>query len=408
MKSAKVQGGRTVKKRSAAWVRHAISIRSLSIILLLIASISTAYFSKEAFALDLMEADCRTCHCDVVDQHHLLLQTSGYECLNCHELISDGTDLQPQVVRDCLVCHGPSLADRHHLLAAAGTHECMGCHKVVLDEATQEYGIELNAVCAALADNTDQSNQPPLADAGPDQTVMLGVPVNFSGEASYDPDPDGNIQNFTWDFGDGESASGITTSHLYASPGIHVATLSVTDDRGAMDSDTAVITVGEILKGSWKHSVNSLDQAGWLTGLPNLADADTSSAGEQEITTNLKKDSTNDGFLLENNAGDHKVISVMLNEDPRRCLKVIIRLFVRDLYGGTPQNVRIYAYQNDGDNVEARSYMERSIDSSGWVDLDVSWLAPKMANFGWMKFRIACSSNSLKVTRANLVLEVLK
>ncbi|MCJ7600060.1 MAG: hypothetical protein MUO63_01005 [Desulfobulbaceae bacterium] len=189
---------------------------------------------------------------------------------------------------------------------------------------------------------------------------------------------------------------------------IHVATLSVTDDRGAIDSDTAVITVDEILKGSLKHSVNSLDQAGWLTGLPNLADADTSSAGEQEITTNLKKDSTNDGFLLENNAGDHKVISVMLNEDPRRCLKVVIRLFVRDLYGGTPQDVRIYAYQKDGDNVGARSYMERSIDSSGWVDLDVSWLAPKMANFGWMKFRIACSSNSLKVTRANLVLEVLK
>ena len=284
----------------------------------------------------------------------------------------------------------------------------MGCHKVVLDEATQEYGIDLNAVCTALADNTDPSNQPPLADAGPDQTVKLGVPVNFSGEASYDPDPDGYIQNFTWDFGDGESASGITTSHLYASPGIHVATLSVTDDRGAIDSDSAAITVDEILKGSLKHSVNSLDQACWLTGLPNLADADTNGAGEQEITTNLKKDSANGGFLLENNAEDHKVISVMLNEEPRRCLKLIIRLFVRDLYGGTPQNVRIYTYRNDGDNVETQSYVERSIDSSGWVDLDVSWLAPKMANFGWMKFRIACSSNSLKVTRANFVLEVLK
>ena len=84
-------------------------------------------------------------------------------------------------------------------------------------------------------------NNPPAADAGPDQTVILGETVIFDGSDSYDPD--GEIVSYDWDFGDGDTDSGETTTHVYASPWIYTVTLTVMDDDEATDTDTAIVTV---------------------------------------------------------------------------------------------------------------------------------------------------------------------
>jgi len=84
-------------------------------------------------------------------------------------------------------------------------------------------------------------NQPPVANAGLDQAVTVGQPVNFSGSGSSDPD--GTITSYAWNFGDGSTASGISVSHTYTSTGTFTATLTVTDNQGATGSDTAVVTV---------------------------------------------------------------------------------------------------------------------------------------------------------------------
>jgi len=84
-------------------------------------------------------------------------------------------------------------------------------------------------------------NQPPEADAGPDQTVLTGIDVLFDGSGSMDAD--GAIVSWDWDFGDGETGSGESTSHVFDVPGVYNLTLVVTDDDGASDEDEAVVTV---------------------------------------------------------------------------------------------------------------------------------------------------------------------
>lgn len=64
--------------------------------------------------------------------------------------------------------------------------------------------------------------------------------VLFQAEAE---DPDGEIISYGWDFGDGQGGSGQAIDHVYLAQGVYVVTLSVTDNLGATQRVTKVITV---------------------------------------------------------------------------------------------------------------------------------------------------------------------
>jgi PKD repeat protein len=65
--------------------------------------------------------------------------------------------------------------------------------------------------------------------------------VDFCGINSYDSD--GSIASCEWDFGDGESSNEMGCKHEYLKPGVYEAVLTVTDDKGAVDSELVVIEV---------------------------------------------------------------------------------------------------------------------------------------------------------------------
>ena len=73
------------------------------------------------------------------------------------------------------------------------------------------------------------SNSAPTAtmSVDPSGTVKAGDPVTFSAAGSSDPD--GDDLTFEWDFGDGNTGTGLTTSHTYAQSGSFVAKLAVGD-----------------------------------------------------------------------------------------------------------------------------------------------------------------------------------
>jgi chitodextrinase len=84
-------------------------------------------------------------------------------------------------------------------------------------------------------------NMPPVADAGSDKTVYVDTTIHFNGAGSSDPD--GVIVSYEWEFGDGGHSSGVEADHAYAEAGTYSATLTVTDDDGAIGSDSCTIKV---------------------------------------------------------------------------------------------------------------------------------------------------------------------
>lgn len=74
---------------------------------------------------------------------------------------------------------------------------------------------------------SSSTNQPPVAhiSASP---VTGDEPLVVSFDASQSSDPEGDALTYSWDFGDGSSATGVTSDHTY-SGGIFIATLTVND-----------------------------------------------------------------------------------------------------------------------------------------------------------------------------------
>ncbi|MCW4039957.1 MAG: PKD domain-containing protein [Candidatus Bathyarchaeota archaeon] len=73
-----------------------------------------------------------------------------------------------------------------------------------------------------------------------DSTVAQGATLEFSGESSTD---NGEIIQYTWDFGDDSQSTGITTNHVYSSPGDYAVTLTITDKGGNIDSTQQLVSV---------------------------------------------------------------------------------------------------------------------------------------------------------------------
>lgn len=67
--------------------------------------------------------------------------------------------------------------------------------------------------------------------------------VSVDGSASFDPD--GTVESYAWDFGNGETAAGLTASTVYNTPGDYDISLTVTDNEGLTDVETQTVTVTE-------------------------------------------------------------------------------------------------------------------------------------------------------------------
>jgi serine protease len=94
---------------------------------------------------------------------------------------------------------------------------------------------------------TPQPNVPPVANAGPDQTVAVkgkAVASTVTLDGSGSSDQDGTIVSYEWLENSTLIATGRTVS-VNLGMGTHTITLRVTDDDQASDSDAVTVEVGK-------------------------------------------------------------------------------------------------------------------------------------------------------------------
>ncbi len=114
---------------------------------------------------------------------------------------------------------------------------------VRLDFATYAHATALFVDFDDIAIVQVLTNQPPVANAGPDQTVECtshsGASVTLDGSGSSDPDNDPLTYAWTWTGGTASGATPTVTLPL----GSHEVTLTVDDGKGGTATDVVVVNV---------------------------------------------------------------------------------------------------------------------------------------------------------------------
>lgn len=103
----------------------------------------------------------------------------------------------------------------------------------------------------------EPSNNPPIADAGPDQTVECAgdsTTVALDGSGSSDPDEDS--LTYSWNLNGTEIATG-TSPAVDLPMGSHTILLTVTDTEGASNSDEVVVDIVDTTAPELTYTVNT-------------------------------------------------------------------------------------------------------------------------------------------------------
>ncbi len=89
------------------------------------------------------------------------------------------------------------------------------------------------------------ASQSPRAVIQAPLTAPVNTTVSFNGSASSDPD--GIINQYEWDFGDGNTASGPQVTNIFTTAGIYTVKLTVTDSDNLSNTTFQDISVGGMM-----------------------------------------------------------------------------------------------------------------------------------------------------------------
>jgi len=111
--------------------------------------------------------------------------------------------------------------------------------KVIIPQGSPE-----KVFCIIYANDTSgnqQNTKNPYAEADGPYEEFITKEITFNGTGSFDLD--GNITEYLWNFGDGTTGTGVTTTHIYSANGTYAITLTITDNDERTNIDTTSVVV---------------------------------------------------------------------------------------------------------------------------------------------------------------------
>ncbi len=257
---------------------------------------------------------------------------------------------------------------------------------------------------------------------------LLPLTVNFTDQSSS---VQGTIVAWAWDFNnDGITDSTVRNpSYAYGDIGLYTVSLTVTDSSGYTNTRTKedYIEAGDDIDSdhdgifdvldncretynplqtdldkdgtgdACDNNVDLLAYAGYTTGLKS---ATTKESYSLDVTATMK-DGILDiaGYQAALNSGKYNILSFRSDAEASELSTVILNLYVRSLYKGTPMKARIYAYSADGTSVQSTKYLDFTL-YAGWNSLNLAPLLHLMDGFGFVKFRVTSVKNWFEISEA--------
>ena len=128
-------------------------------------------------------------------------------------------------------------------VSATHSYAAAGSYQVTLI-VTDNGGLTGEVTHTIQINETPPVSQPPAAAISGPVNGLVGDTLSFDGSGSSDKD--GSIVSYAWNFGDGDTASGVSADHAYQQAGIYQISLMVTDDSGLTGETTHSIQIDEV------------------------------------------------------------------------------------------------------------------------------------------------------------------
>ena len=176
-------------------------------------------------------------------------------------------------------------------------------------------------------------NDPPIANAGPDQKVVEGELVTLDGSASYDPDPNENIVSYLWKELDEPEAVTLSNSTgvrpQFEAPPLdqdgnsphyqsHTFLLTVEDKYGLKSSDSVIINITDDPNNQMPRAEAGPDQTATAGSEVTL---DGSGSFDPDITSTLLI--SNNHFINNDDEGIGNAIAISENQSSSCNLSII-------------------------------------------------------------------------------------
>jgi PKD repeat protein len=240
------------------------------------------------------------------------------------------------------------------------------------------------------------TNQPPVAKAQlSKQQAGVGESITFDASQSFDPD--GQITQYLWDFGDNNSSNQKIATHAYAQAGNYLIKLTVTDDRGATGQKVGLLTIspagtnrlvvdpasGTIAPGGTQSIKVTFDAQGLAEGDYQGQISIVSNGGNRTLPVHIHVSSVSTSTVeliydsgvstIEYHwlgAGEGSAVRFTPPGLPAKVKEA--KIFIGSIQNGNKHKLRVLADANGRPGNTILGPIEFSLSTTGWVRYDLS------------------------------------